>query len=231
MSLKLRSSQPPPGRTTRRVSEALSAWTNANGRLSVAWWQQLADHPAVGHGGGHRVRTHRLDDPLQPGAQAGGELLGGLGARDHVPALLGEDAGDDRIAVGRPDAPLAALELSEVHLAQLGQHRRLEPQPGCKRGRRLLRAPHARDEDGCERLAGQPLDERLRLPLALGRQRGVGLPLHERERAARDGQLRGAVAHEDHLGGSVREREHVLRIALGHAHRLQETASSGRVGA
>ena len=39
VSLKERSSQRPPGRITSRVSDPLSAWMNANGRLSVAWRQ------------------------------------------------------------------------------------------------------------------------------------------------------------------------------------------------
>ena len=73
--------------------------------------------------------------------------------------------------------------------------------------------------------------ERLGLPLALGRERGVGLPLDEWEGNALDGMSGCPMADENHLGGSLGERERVLRIALGHAHRLQETASSGRVGA
>ena len=51
----------------------------------------------------------------------------GLGAGDHVPALLHGHLHRDRVAVGQPLAELAALPVAEEHLAQFGLDDRLEP--------------------------------------------------------------------------------------------------------
>src|SRR3954471_14425117 len=74
-----------------------------------------------------------------------------LGAGDDVPALLGEDAADERIALRRADPELAALELAEVDLAQVLDHRRLEPGPRAQRRGGLGGAPQRRDEHAGER--------------------------------------------------------------------------------
>ena len=101
--------------------------------------QDLADGGAVaedddapaGVGGG---------DALDGASQATPEDLAGLGAGDHVPALLGHHLREDGVIVGRLHAQNAALPLTEEHLAQVGLDDRGHAAAGHQRRRRLGRA-------------------------------------------------------------------------------------------
>jgi hypothetical protein len=61
--------------------------------------QDLADRPAMAEHGDALVMV-AFGDPLDRAANPGGELLGGLGARDDVPALLGEHPRQERVSLG-----------------------------------------------------------------------------------------------------------------------------------
>ena len=93
------------------------------------------------------------------------------------------------------DPQLAALPLAEPHLAQLGDHDRLEPGERGERRRRLGRALQRRDEQGGEILAREPIGHGPRLQLTLHRERRVALPLEVLERLAGNRCGGGAVAY------------------------------------
>src|SRR3954469_2484828 len=78
----------------------------AAGRLPA----ELADHAAVEHRGGDGARPDRVDDLPHAVADAPRERVHRLGARDDVPALLGEDAADQRGAAAGPAAAPPAPE-------------------------------------------------------------------------------------------------------------------------
>ena len=82
-----------------------------------------------------------------------GEIVGRFGARDDVPALLGEHLAGERMALDDPDTKQAALPLAQVHLAQVGFDDRLEAQPGGQGGGGLGGAPQGAHVDGRDRLA------------------------------------------------------------------------------
>ena len=115
----------------------------AGGRLPA----ELADHGAVDDGDGAGPWPDRGDDLRDPGGDAGAEVLPGLGVGDRVPAFLGEDLLDDRVAAAGADPVLAALELAEEDLAQLRDDRRLEAGRLRQRRRRFLGAAQAGDEE------------------------------------------------------------------------------------
>ena len=81
--------------------------------------QELTDHAAVRHDHDTLVGMGG-DDAYGSRATPLVEVVVRLGARDHVPALFGEDLREDRIAGRGALAELAALPLAEEHLAQVG---------------------------------------------------------------------------------------------------------------
>ena len=167
MSLKLRRSKRPPGMTIRRLIEPLSEWMNANGRLPVArrhsspmippWTTAAAVASGPGLG----------DDPVQAGADAGLDRLGRLAAGDDVPALLLERTPDERVALHRAQAVLAALPLAQAHLGELRHDDGLEAGRARPAARRSAPCAQRRDEEPGEPLARQALGDGARPARAL----------------------------------------------------------------
>ena len=106
---------------------ALSEPPSANGREPVAWariWPIMppwANAATRWSGWAAAMRPTARRDPR-------GEGVGRLGVRDHVPALLGDHAHGDRVALGHLLAEHAALPVAEEHLVEVGvdDHRQLE---------------------------------------------------------------------------------------------------------
>ena len=125
MSLKTRSTHRSGIATTCEI-EALSTPTNDHGREPVTWARISPITPPCATTITHWstcAATMRSKAPRTRGA----ELLAGLGAGDHVPALLGEHLERHRVTVGHLLAEEAGLPLAEVHLAEVGLDLRRDP--------------------------------------------------------------------------------------------------------
>ena len=200
MSLKVRSSQRPLGKTTSREIDALSTWTNASARLPVACRQSSPMTPPWRTAAATAPGPTASTIVATPRRTRRRERVHRLGARDDVPSLLGEDLPDERVALGRADAELAALQFAEVHLAQVLDHGGLDAGPPAQRRGRLGRAPQGRDEDAREALGREARPDRLGLLAALGRERRVGVA------ADRAGTARRGPPRPTRRGGSSRSR-------------------------
>src|SRR5215470_15578749 len=174
--------------------------------------QRLRDHAAVGEDG-QPVPGVRGGEALDRGADPGRERRRGLRARDHLPALLLEDLPDDRIALGHPLPVLAALPVAEVHLAQPGLHPGGQAEPGRQRRRGLRGAPQRAHVDRVDARGGQPAGQESGLLAPARREAGVGVPVHERERRARQVGLRLAVPDQQDVGRAGDIGEAGLRVA------------------
>ena len=84
----------------------------------------LADHATV-HDGDHEFVGMIGGDAPDAAPHTVLELVGGLTAGNHVPALLDEHPLRYRVAVGHPLAELAALPITEEHLAKICEFRGL----------------------------------------------------------------------------------------------------------
>ncbi len=218
--MKDRTQRRPSGSTAMRVNEPLSAWTKANGRLPLHCRHSSPMTPPWTTAATVAPGPSAVEDAIQAGARALLEPLGRLGAGDDVPALLGEDLGDERIAArdGDPEGP--AVELAEVDLAQLGQHDRLQARPLGERRGGLRGAAQRRHVERVQRLGRERRGDRLRLAHAGLRQRRIGLALEQLEGLVLARRLRRPVAHEHDLDRALRPRVVGLLVALG-SHRPQ----------
>ena len=203
----------PSASTTIRVIDALSTCRNANGSLPVACRHSSPITPPWVTTTTAAPGPDRRGDPLDRAPHPRGQRGRRLGAGDHVPALLGQQPDDHRVALGEGDPEATALELADVHLAQVGLDDRLEPGQRRQRRRGLRRAVERADEERGHRLSREPLGEGARLRLAVGRQRRVALALDQLERLAGHGGGRGSVPDDDQLGGVGRRDVQALRIA------------------
>ena len=73
----------------------------------------------------------------------------------HVPALLGQRLHDDRVALVGADAELAALQVAERDLGEVGEPAGSSPVRATSGARRLVGALQGGDEDRREVLAAQ----------------------------------------------------------------------------
>ena len=214
------------GVTTSREMDALSGPTKAKGSEPVACARIFADGRSVAEHDGAAARVCRrdaLDGPPQPPA----EHLPGLGTGDHVPALLGHDLREDRIAVGRLHAQQAALPLAEEHLTQIGLDDGRHAAAGDEGRRRLDRALQGGDVQGVEGLLRQPEADLLGLVATGLGERRVALALDELEGLALQRVGRRAVADEPQLGGAGRADIGPLAEATGRSRSTSRTPSVG----
>ena len=157
-------------------------------------------------------------DALDGASQPSPEDLTGLGAGDHVPALLGQHLREQRVCVGRLQAQKAALPLAEEDLAQIGLHHRRHAGAGDQRRRRLNGALQGGDVERVEGLLGQAQPDLLGLMASRFGERRVALALDQLEGLALERVGRGAVAHEPQLGGAGRADIGPLAEAAGRRH-------------
>ena len=148
----------------------------------------------------------------------GGEDVGRLGVRDDVPALLGDHAHGDRVALGDALAEHAPLPVAQEDLVEVrvDDHRQLEG--ARQRAGRLRRPTELRDVDRVDAFPGQSGAHLHRLLTPLGRERRIAVAIHELERLPLDRGLGLAVADEQHLGGAGRREEAVLAERAGFRH-------------
>ena len=194
------------------VIDALSAPAKVKPGRTGRDVHDLADDTAVHDRDGEFVGMVG-SDPLDPAANAVLELVGRFAAGDHVPALLDVHQLCDRVVVGDPPAELAALPLTEEHLAQVGDDDRFDAQPGDQRGRRLVRPLQGRDVHRGDALAGvdQSLRRQLRLLLAFRSEGRIPVSVDETELLALDVGCGLAMAHQQDLGRAGGRGESGLR--------------------
>lgn len=184
--------------------------------------QQLTDHPAVREDRDAGVRVRRRD-AAQRRVRARVERVVRFGTGDHVPTLLHEDLGKDRIARGRAFAQHPAFPFAEVHLTQIGFDSSLDGEPSLEWRRGLVGAHEGRHVDGIDTFGRESFGDALGLPLTLGVENGVTVAVAERERPSRDRGCGLAVPHEQDRGRAGWRRVAILAKALGNlaAHRRQ----------
>src|SRR4051794_6162873 len=176
----------------------------------------FADDAAVHHGRHADVRARRGDHRLDPRAYAPAEALHVLRARDDVPALLGDGAERDRVALRHPDPELPALPLAERDFAQVVHDHGPEVAALDQRRGGHSGSPQRRHEQRRGRIRGQPLRDRERLRLSVGGQRRVAVAVEHGERLAGHRRLGGAVADEHDLRGSRGKPEATLVVGGRH---------------
>ena len=146
----------------------------------------------LSHVGRRHERDHR-PDPI-------GELGRRFGSGDHVPPLLGEHPQRDRVLLGKLLAVETALPLSHEHLAQIAFDPRGDTEGARQGSGGLDTSSEGTGVDGVDVLAGQPGADQLRLRSASRGERGVSLPVGQRERRAPGHRTGFAVAHQEHIG-------------------------------
>ena len=194
--------------TTMWVIEALSAPVKENPVDPVAMFIDLADDTAV-HDSDDEFIGMRSGDPFDATLHPVAELMGGLAAGNHVPALLDVHELSDRVAVGDPLAELAALPVAEEHLAEVGLDDRGQPELLDERGSRLNGSLERGDVHRGDPFTGvdETLRSELRLLDALGGERWVAMAADEVERLTVDMRRRLAVTHQQDLRCARRWRE------------------------
>ena len=144
-------------------------------------------------------------------ARAMAEGVDRLRAGDQVPALLGEDAGQLRVAGGTTRRDPMALPLTQVDLAEVVTDDRLDLVLGDDRGRGLDRAPHRAEVDGGDGLASETPTGCLRLFVAARVEPRVASTV---DKTVGSGRVAGAVADEHDLASTGRSGERPLEIDL-----------------
>ena len=211
-SLKLRSSQRPSGRTTRRVARRCrrDEGERAAARGLVA---ELADHsgvstrrpPCVGAGG--------LDDTLEAGPNPGGRTPRRARRSAPRPSAPRRRRAPRAGRHWRRGCAIRRPPVAEADLGELRHDHGLEAQPGRQRGGGLLRAAQRRDEQARERLArpgARPA------PRPGGGLRGASAGSLWPSTSGKDGPGRRARTRRGARAGS-RLRQAAPEASLGHA--------------
>ena len=195
---------------------------------------QLADRGVVGEEGERAVRAGRNghglgddtavgdhDDPAigpigddrRQGAQdAGAERVVRLGVGDDVPPVRGVHLQRRLVTVADVLAEQAALPGAEVHLAEVLDDDRLDPEAIGERPRGLAGAPQRADEDRVDRGGAEPVGEALGLFVPDVSQALVVMPVAARWCHAVDHRLRLAVTDQHHRRPAGRDGEAVLAV-------------------
>ena len=143
----------------------------------------------------------------------------GLGAWDHIPALLLEHLKYDGVAFGDALTVDAAVPLTETNLGQGRFDCWHEPEPRRKWSRRLSGATQARDIDRVHAGRRQTVGNEHGLFSPEGRELRISPAVDKREGSIRIGGLRLPVTHEQELGRPGRRLEADLWVApWGRAH-------------